>query len=454
MKTFDTSLSACVDLFFKIGGSRGKSYEILPLFVRAYNENPECAIRILLWTRDVRGGAGERQLFKDLVIKLAMDRDIHIERIIDKVPEIGRWDDLLSFIDTPYWKYASGLIRSALEAQNGLAAKWMPRKGEVAARLRKELGWSPKYYRKTLVGLTKVVETQMCSKEWNNIEFGKVPSLAAARYSKAFERNATEAYSDYKDKLVSGEEKVNAGAVYPYDVLKTALSNPYSTDLKENKEVILSQCEALPDYLDDSKILPMIDLSGSMRTPAAGTLSCMDVAISLGLYLADKNKGDFSDMFISFTDTPTMHHLKGNVLDKLIQMADTKVGYSTNLAKAFDCLLDVATSKKVDQSDMPTHILVLSDMEFDDWSVSGRDVGAFKMAKIKYREAGYELPNLVFWNLNSRSMSNVPVKKDKTGTALISGFSPAIMKSVLACEDMSPENIMIDAVGVDRYNVF
>jgi len=216
-----STASACVDLFYKAGASRGKN--IVPEFTAALVENEDVALRIALWLRDARGGAGERELFRQIMVHLEKTKPALASKLLVKVPELGRWDDIFVFKTDALKHQAYTMLGDALRAQNGLAAKWTPRKGETAVEIRNFFGMSPKFYRKSLVNMTKVVEQDMCAKNWDNINFSHVPSIAAARYKKAFYKNATEAYSAYVAELVKGTDpkvKVNAGAVFPYDVLK------------------------------------------------------------------------------------------------------------------------------------------------------------------------------------------------------------------------------------------
>ncbi len=454
MKTYDSSLNACVDLFFTIGASRGKN--ITAQFERAFQEDAELASKILLWSRDIRGGAGERQIFRDMLVNIEENHKEFLHPIMKAIPELGRWDDLLVLKTDEARSIAFDMIGTALRSGDALAGKWMPRKGDNAIALRKHLGWSPKQYRKTLVGLTTVVETQMCAKEWDKINFSHVPSVASARYQTAFHRNADEQYSLYKDNLTKndGSAKVNAGAVYPYDVLKPLISrSSYGAEADTtNAAVVKAQWDALPNYIGDESILPMIDVSGSMYCAAAGSLSCMDVAVSLGLYLADKNTGAFSDMFLTFSETPKIEVLGGDIIAKVRQIQASKWGMRTDLHSAFDQVLKVAVENEVAEAEMPGYVLILSDMEFDYCAKS--DHSAMEMMEHKYEEAGYKLPKIVFWNLNARNPNNKPVRFDKSGTALVSGFSPAIMKSILAAENFTPEAIMLDTVNVPRYDIF
>jgi hypothetical protein len=337
-----------------------------------------------------------------------------------------------------------------------LASKWMPRKGPVAAKLRSKLGVTPKFYRKRLVELTKVVEQDMCANKWDDINFNHVPSLASSRYKKAFARH-TPKYAEWVQKLVKGDPtaKVNAGAVYPYDVLKGVIGAYYANYDKTQLEHVTAQWNALPNYVGDANILPIVDVSGSMTCPAGGYNSkskttCLDVAVSLGLYLADKNKGKFKDTFLTFSERPQLLHLKGDILAKIKQMTTSKWEMNTNLHAAMQKILDVAIQGGVPQEEMPEMLLIMSDMQFD--SCVRHDDSAMQMIERKFNDAGYKVPKIVFWNLNAHD--NVPVKFDKRDTALVSGFSPAIMKSVLAAdlEQFTPEAIMLKTVMSDRYN--
>jgi hypothetical protein len=457
MKARQSTANAVTDLFFKIGAMRGQN--VIPAWTAAYVQDKELATRIALWTRDVRGGAGERKIFRDILVDLASSDPHRGVALGRKVPELGRWDDFLVFVGTPLEVYAFETIREALEAGNCLCAKWMPRQGDVAIKLRKHLGWTPKFYRKRLVELTKVVETQMCAKDWDNINFNHVPSVASGRYKKAFARN-TEKYKEWTAALVSTDPevaksvKVNAGAVYPYDVLKGVI-NHYGRYDQFNLNHIIAQWEALPNYVGDANILPLVDVSGSMTSLAGGhksksSTSCLDVAVSLGLYLADKNTGKFKDTFLTFSSDPQLLHLRGNILDKVKQMVSSKWEMNTNLHRALDKILRTAIEGNVPQSEMPGALLILSDMQFD--SCIRHDDSAMEMIKRKYTEAGYNVPNIVFWNLNAHD--NVPVKYDTRGAALVSGFSPSIVKAVLQAEmdNFTPEAIMMQTIMNPRYD--
>lgn len=444
-----STANACVDLFYKIGASRGKN--IIPEFVAAYVENREVALRIALWVRDIRGGAGERKIFRDILQYLERTNVGDAIALMYKTPIVGRWDDLLVFHSEEAKHEAFNLIAVAIAHNDGLCAKWMPRKGETALELRAYLGLSPKEYRKTLVGLTKVVETNMCAKDWDNINFSHVPSLAAARYRTAFYRN-TPKYKEYVDALVKGTDpkvKVNAQAVYPYDVIKTVLMQ-YGGISATEAAFVDKQWEALPNYMGSANVLPMVDVSGSMTCSAGGSLSCLQVAVSLGLYCADKNTGKFKDLFLTFSERPELLTLRGSVTQKMTQMKESSWGMNTNIGRAMDKILAVAKNGNVPQNEMPEMLVIFSDMQFD--RCADFDDSAMQMFSRKFEAAGYVMPQIVFWNLNAHS--NVPVSSTESGVALVSGFSPAIMKALLSgnLEEFTPEAIMLKTVMSERYD--
>lgn len=456
MKARKSTANAVVDLFYNAGASRGKN--IVPAFAAAMAENRELALRVAAWLRDVRGGAGERESFRSIMRYLEKNDVEAAKAILTKVPELGRWDDIFVFESDVMKSAAFTMLGDALRAKNGLAAKWTPRQGKLAAEIRQYFGMSPKFYRKSLVEMTKVVETQMCAKDWDSINFSHVPSVAASRYKKAFNRN-TPSYAAYVASLVKGdnpEVKVNAGAVYPYDVLKGRIGGYMKFD-KTESDLIQKQWEALPNFVGDANILPLVDVSGSMSCPAGGHgsksgVTCMEVAVSLGLYLADKNEGKFKDTFLTFSDKPELLNLKGNINQKIDQMVKSDWGMSTNLHKAFERILDVAVKGGVPQEEMPAMVLILSDMQFN--QCVKHDDSAMQMIARKYTEAGYTLPKVVFWNLNA-AYGNAPVKFDTSGTALVSGFSPAVVKPLLAgdLETFTPESVMLKTIMDDRYKV-
>jgi hypothetical protein len=274
-----------------------------------------------------------------------------------------------------------------------------------------------------------------------------------SRYTKAFGRNDGERFSEFIESLKKGEVKVNAGALYPYDVTKNLRFG--------NKDLANEQWKALPNWMEGSKelILPMVDVSGSMSCTVGGNpnLTCMEVAISLGMYISERNEGSFKDMFMTFSSKPQIHKLLGPLSDRYNQLARADWGMSTNLEAAFKKILDQAVRFNISQDEMPSKVLILSDMEFDSATGSGWrsesdwNLSAMEMVDEMFTNAGYVRPGIIFWNLHSNG-GNFPASFDETGTALISGFSPSILKSVLSNPDsLTPVNIMNETVNSERY---
>lgn len=450
MATNASSLNKNVDLFFLAGASRGK--DLTPQFASALAEDTEVAVRIMQWVRDARGGAGERETFRKLFGYLIKNDQVTATKVLSKVPELGRWDDLFITFGTPLERQALKMIADALNvSHNGLCAKWMPRQGEVAGKLRSYMKLTPKAYRHLLVALSDTVEQKMCAQEWDKITYAHVPSVASARYQKAFGKRDPARYTEFKQKLVSGEETVHASALYPYDVIRSMRNG--------SETVSNAQWSALPDYMEGSteSILPVVDVSGSMSSVAvSGSITAMDVAISLGLYISERSKGIFKDQFVTFSTTPKMQKLTGTLKQRMNQLQCADWDMSTNLQAVFDLILSSAKRHKLSPDQLPTKLLILSDMEFNQCvrNSAGTNVDstAFDMIRKMYAHAGYTMPTVVFWNLKGRS-GNSPVTYDTAGTALVSGFSPTIVKSVLGAQDMSPISVMLQTVMVSKYDI-
>ena len=452
MVTNSSSLNNSLDLFFRIGALRAAEHQdIIRQFSLAFAESPQDALRILFWARDVRGGAGERRVFRICISHLAENHPEALTRNLHLIPEYGRWDDLLALEGTKVENKAFGLISIALSNCDRLCAKWMPRKGPMANALRKNFGLTPKEYRKLLVGSTEVIEQKMCAGKFDEIDYSKVPSVAAARYQMSFYKNDNDRYRAYLSELQKPSEertvKINASSVYPYDVVKSLNRGVW--------EVANEQWNALPNYLEgsDEMILPVVDVSGSMVSSInrTGSLSCMDVAVSLGLYISERNSGPFKDHFVTFSESPELQKLGGSLKERYEQLRSADWGMSTNLVSVFDLILKQADKHKVPQSNMPSKILILSDMEFDQAIEDGESLSAIQAIRSKYESAGYELPAIIFWNIQSRRSNNIPVRFDENGTALISGFSPSIMKSLLGGKNITPVDIMHETINSQRY---
>lgn len=458
MVTNSTSLNSNVDLFFQIGAMRGQDKtRLINAFTKAFGEDRLLAMKLIFWARDIRGGAGERQIFKDIITYLAVNRTEVMRKNLALVTEFGRWDDLLVLFGTPLEKDALALISKGLDAKNGLCAKWMPRPNannreakKQAHIIRKYLGLSPKAYRQLIVGMSNTVEQLMCAKKFGDIDYNKLPSKAMANLMKAFSKNDCERFGAYLASLEKGEAgvKINAGAVYPYDILKTLMAG--------QAQGADAQWNALPNFLEGSqeRFIPVVDTSGSMfweQSRVSGDLFAGHIAQSLGLYISERNVGPFKDAFITFNTNPELVVVAGSLSDRVNQLRRIGVGGSTNLQGVYELILRKAKESKVPQSEMPTMIIIFSDMEFNQGTSGHAGSTAQQMTEKLYAEAGYKCPTIVYWNLASRGDKNKPVHFDKSNTALVSGFSPALLSSLLGGKDMTPMSMMMDVIGSERY---
>jgi len=457
MLTSSSTLNATLDLFFMIGAIRkdakstdGK-FRLISKFEAARNEDSHLTRKLIFWARDVRGGAGEREAFRVLIRYIAKTYPSELIPNLHLIAEYGRWDDIFSVFGTEVESEAITLIVSKLKEGDQLLAKWLPRTGGkvssskklIANRIRSHMGLKPAEFRKMIVGLTNVVETPMCERKFNLIEYSHVPSVAMARYTNAFNKNDASRFDEYKQKLVLGETKVNAGAVYPYDVIKTLK--------RGDKTVSVEQWKALPNFMEGSneRVLPLCDTSGSMETAISGETTALDVCISLGLYISERNEGPFKNAFITFSSAPKLQYLTGNLASRYEQMSSADWGMSTNLESAFKLILNQAKKHSIAETEMPTAILIMSDMEFN--QATYVNDSAIDMIRRKYEESGYTMPKIIFWNLCSRH-DNFPVKLDEKGTALISGFSPSILKTILTGKSINPVDMMLETLNAERYS--
>lgn len=318
-----------------------------------------------------------------------------------------------------------------------LLAKWLSRKGTEFNKVRKYLGLTPKDYRKLIVGLSNTVEQHMCAKDWESIEYPKVPSVAMNKYRKAFERNDQNRFTEFIADVNDGKEKINASVLFPHQLFE-------AYKRRETQAAVEAQWNNLPDYMTgEERVLPVCDVSGSM------TGLPMSVSVSLGIYLSERNKGIFKDAFVTFSARPTMQYLKGSFYERCRQLETAHWEMNTNLEAVFNLILDKAVKHSLPKEEMPTKILIISDMEFDACVSKGDDT-AIAMIERMYKDAGYERPEIIFWNVNGR-LGNVPGNYKHKGVGLVSGFSPAIMKSILEGKIETPISLMLRTVMSDRY---
>lgn len=464
--TNKSTLSHTLDLFGQGGALRTRSEDdINGLFSKAFAENQLAAMKILFYLRDIRGGQGERRTFKTVLRWLAVNHTEVLRKNLENISFFGRWDDLYALVGTPLESHTFGVIARQLAlditaAKEGgsvsLLAKWLKSENtssKESCRLgkltRETLELSPKKYRKVLSALRryiKVVEVNMCANNWKEIDFSKVTSKAAMTYKKAFGKHNPEGFANFLKKVETGEVKINAGALYPYEILRSIM---HERDEMSAKSLNL-QWKAMPNFLEgnEHKGLVIADTSGSMSGMP------ILVSISLAIYFAERNVGPFKDVFLTFSERPTFHKIVGNNLKEKFDSLD-QGGWdmNTNLQAAFDLVLSTAVKNKVPAKDMPTVLYIVSDMEFD--AACGSSTN-FESLKAKFKAAGYKLPVVVFWNVNSRNDQN-PVCFDDAGTVLVSGCSPTILKAVLAGvelkgEKVDPLTVMLGKINDERYN--
>jgi len=469
MATHSTSNDSLIDMFFTIGAMRNQpDSEMIEKFSHAFDENKELAVKMLFWARDIRGGQGERKIFRTVLNWLASNYPEFLIKVLHNIPEYGRWDDLFKLVgnsvelDKAITKITIKGLGDKQTCQ--LCAKWLPREKsankKIAINLARLFGVSRREYRKVCSGNSVTIETLMSSNKWKDIEFAKVPSVAIKKYRKALSAHLEEEFKTFLENVKAGTETVHASTLYPYDVIRPTFngwggnfSTKHMTQIE--KDLLTAQWDALPDYFqghEKTDILPIIDTSGSMFGTSGDNVPPIVVSISLGLYLAERNQGKFKNYFMTFTDVPDIVKITGKTLeDKCQSLRKGRVGYNTNLEAVFTKLLDTAVQNELSESDMPRMLLLVSDMEFDGCVVPPSD-SAMAMVRRMYKEAGFEVPTLVFWRVNTvTSKGNIPVKFRENNVALVSGASPSNLKYILSADKLNPMSIMMKVLDDERY---
>ncbi len=436
------------------------------MFIRAYTEDPDTAMKILFFARDIRFGLGERRVFRVILKYLAEYRPRSVLRNLRKVPEFGRWDDILTLLGTPCEYAAVELISSQLDtdlkaAENGgnvsLMAKWLPSVNAGSADtarlgkyLAKRLGMKEEEYRKALSRLRKklrLIENNLRERDYS-FDYSKVPSKAMYKYRSAFMRNDGTRYEQYLEGVISGRSKLNTATLTPYDIVQSCLNGFRCRQMTEEQERAVNVTwSQLPDFCGGQRMLAVVDCSGSMY--AYGSPLPAAVALSLGLYFAERNTGEFANHFINFSNRPRLIELKGSTFtEKLHYAMSFNEPLNTDLEAVFRLILNTAVKNSLPQSDLPEALVIISDMEFDR-CVKNSDLTNFENAKRMYSEHGYKLPKIVFWNVDSRN-DQQPVKINDNGVVLVSGFTPILFKMV-AENTATPLAFMTQILNNDRY---
>ena len=477
--TYNSSMSDCLDFFGTAGALRkARKHEIIRRFLRAYTEDRNLALKALFFARDIRGGLGERRVFRILLHYLAEQEPAVVRKNLSLIAEYGRYDDLLVLMDTPCEEDALRLIRAQLSldqealeqgAPVSLLAKWLPsvntsstEQSALGKRIAKACGMQEREYRKTLSALRRalaIIENPLREKDYS-FDYEKQCSRALYKYRRAFMRHDGERYSAFLRAAAAGEAKLNASNLYPYELVDPYLDQSYCTNRtrcfmrpvsEEEKAVLNASWAALPDYVGGGNwknALAIVDTSGSMywdHSPKPAS-----VALSLGLYFAERNQGEFRNHFILFSRSPKLICLKGETFADRLRYAASfcEVG-NTNLYAVFRLILDTAVKHQVPPQEMPSKLVIISDMEFDMCGMRGTSCINFEAARQMYEAAGYRLPQLVYWNVQSRNRQQ-PVRMHENGTALVSGCTPRLFEMV-AGELVDPYALMMEVLGGPRY---
>lgn len=464
---YKTTGKALLDMNFKISSYRNLSEdEIIQDFDNAFDEGPEMALRFLFYVRDVRGGVGERRLFRVIMRHLVDDMPETALALAKIAPEYGRWDDVVDLIDT---YIGDRVISQIIEPQIfedlrnminddsvSLLTKWMPSENassklsrKRAIKIARQMGLSMRSYGNmlsTLRGYIDVIEVKMSANKWSKINYEKVPSQANLLYKNAFLKRDKARRREYLTSLEKGEVKINSSTVFPHEITYK-YTNTLSIDA-----TLEAMWKALPDYVKgDSNTLVVRDGSGSMTwTPIAKTeVRPSHIADALTIYFANRASGEFKNAFITFSSKPQIVKIKGKSLrEDLDILSKYDECSNTNIKAVFELILKAAKENKMKQEDLPKNILVLSDMEFDS---GARNIPLMSEVAQLYAESGYELPKLCYWNICSRSNA-IPVKENKNGIVLVSGFSPAVIKMVLSAK-IDPYEALVETLKGERYDL-
>lgn len=462
--TYQSTQSECLDLFATIGALRRESdEEITNRFLRAYAENADLAMKTLFFARDVRGGIGERRVFRTILKWLAHNEPQSVEKNIPYIAEYGRYDDLLALMGTKCERVVLAYIKKQLETDCkaleagesvSLLAKWLPSvnaSNEDAIRQAKHiaraLGMNDAQYRKTLSALRakiSIIENNLREKDYT-FDYSKQPSKAMLKYRKAFLRNDGDRYDAFVSRVAEGTEQLHTGALMPYEIIHSFFVNGGVSD--EERKAIDATWNAQEDFTDGENALVVIDGSGSMYG-GSGPIPAT-VALSLGIYYAEQNTGAFHNHFITFSENPRLVEIKGkDIFEKVRYCHQFNEVANTNIQRVFELVLKAAVKNHVPQEEMPSKIFIISDMEFD-YCTEDCSLTNFEYAQKLFSEHGYQLPDLVFWNVSSRNRQQ-PVSVNDQGVALVSGCNARIF-SMLKSGILSPYAVMMDVLGSERY---
>ena len=475
-----STTSSLVDLFGQIGAMRKRGdNDIIAAFTKAMSEDKLLATKMAFYARDIRfGGLGERRAFRVILKYMASYPEYAeiVKKNIENIAYFGRYDDLFELVGTPlednmldYISFMFWKDKTSMDANMpiSLLSKWLKssntsskRSCELGKLTANKLSLSVKQYRKTLSalrGYIKVVEKKMTHGEWTEINYEQVPSKAMSNYRKAFQKHDNDGFASYIESVTKGEKKINASTLFPYDIMeKMGLYSEFQYGkswkdtyqyftFKNYDKVLEEQWNALPNYVDgENNVLVMADTSGSMEGRPIAT------SIGLSLYFAERNKGAFHNLFMTFSEEPNLVELKGNTLFEKVKCIPAIIA-NTDLEKTFDLILQTAINGNISQEELPKSLVIISDMEFDEASDVNRHNTFYESMRNKFAQHNYEIPNIIFWQVDARH-DTFHVTSDYIGVQLASGQSASTFKTILKNIGLNPYEAMVNTLNNPVYD--
>lgn len=471
-KSYKSSLNGLMDMMFKAGVMHNStSNEIAKIFIPAWQENPLWAIRLLFYIRDIRKGQGCKLFFRETLSELSKYVPHVVSAIIKYIPEYGSWNDVFILLSTNPNQEVTEKIFEEINSQLNndlknmkenkpisLLMKWMPSENtssqktkNLATKVRLALNFSPKNYRKMLSAGRKylnIVEHHISQKTYDKIDYSIVPSKAMQKYTKCFIKNDEDHFKSFLNDIATKKTKVNAGTLYPHDIIKKLTNNTgilKNFNINDKVKLLMEEWNALPDFFknrSDNSIV-VADVSGSMT----GLPMC--ICISLALYIAQRNSGNFHNKFITFSETPHLLEVKGNnLLENIYALSHAPWGFSTNLDAVFQLLYDAITPET--KKDIPTAIYIISDMQFNNCMTNTQKT-VFEKWQKGFENKGVKLPTVIFWNVSEFNSNTIPITINNTGSIVISGFSPSIINYLMSEDITNTIQLIKNIVYSNRY---
>lgn len=475
-KTHGSTGDACLDFFAVAGGMRyRRRNDQINLFDRAYIETPELAAKLLFHLRDIRGGMGERMLFRTLLRHVAFAWPETAKKNVKYITEFGRWDDLLCLLGTPAEEEAVRVIKLQLaddmaalkkrelgdeEAHISLLAKWLPsdntsspKTRSKARKLMKALGMDSKEYRAMVTALRArigLVERNLTKKQPEKVNYEAVPAQAMLKYRCAFEKKDGGRFSAFLGEVKKGKKRIHTDTLFPYEVLRPFFKGGWWSATDAKGMAALEQLwNHLPGAIGSANAISVVDTSGSMYW--AEKLKPALISQAMGLYCAERCEGVFHNHLITFESEPHLMKIKGSTLrDKLRYIGSMPVGGSTNLEGVFDLILRTAVNAHAKQEEMPAVLYIFSDMEFN-CAIENPSKTVYEACKEKFEAHGYRMPAVVFHNVNSWQMQ-APVTAHTKGAALQSGASTHALKEKFD-GNITPMDHMLRVLNAKRYSM-